>query len=149
MAAEQKRMSTDERRAAVLLAKAYHPRASARELARQFNVSPNTIIADLNATAHEVVNEAREVYIAITLSTYFEIVRAHLPRAVAGDTKSAQVCIQANKELANLLGLNATTKHALTVEIRRLIETLPPVPGLSVDDAVAEAERILAGIGSE
>jgi hypothetical protein len=139
----------EQRQAAVLMYQAQHPRATNTEIARALGVSNQTVARDLQAAVRVVVDRAADTYRAMLLTSYFQLLEAHLPRAIGGDHKSAQVVIATNKDLATLLGLNATTKHAVSVEIRKLIEALPPVPGLSVEDAVAEAERILAGIGSE
>ena len=147
--AQEHQFSKQERAAEVLRFKAFHPTWSSRQIAQALGISHQTVLRDIKAAGDAIIGEAADTYRTIVLTGYFAIIEAHLPRAVGGDHKSANVCIAANKEIASLLGLNAVTKQSVSVEIRKLIEALPPVPGLSVDDAVAEAERILAGIGGE
>ena len=142
-------LGRDERIAAILRRKALDPTLTLRQLGREFGVSHETVRKDIAYARDRLLAESAATMRLVIVQQYFELLRAHMPMAVAGDHKSANVCIAANKEIASLLGLNAVTKQSVSVEIRKLIEALPPVPGLSVDDAVAEAERILAGIGGE
>lgn len=142
-------LGRDERIAAILRRKALDPTLTLRQLGREFGVSGDTVRRDLAEARDRLLSESTASLRMVVVQQYYELMRAHMPMAVAGDHKSASVCIAANKAIASLLGLNAVTKQSVSVEIRKLIEALPPVPGLSVDDAVAEAERILAGIGGE
>lgn len=132
-----------ERRRTVWDYKAQHPELSGAEIAVRLSLATRTVERDIAAAELAANKTAQSAIRAGILTRNFQIIEANMPFALLGKVRNAEAVLACHKELRELFGIDAPKESRLTVEIRQIAERMAPIYGLTADEVVAEAERIL------
>ena len=132
-----------ERRRRVWNYKAQHPDATSAEIGAALGVPERTVRMDITAAELAVNETASDALRAGILSRTMQAISALWPGVEKGNVRSVEGLLACHKELRDMFGLDAPKEARLTVEIRQMAERMAPLYGLSADEVVAEAERIL------
>lgn len=132
-----------ERRRKVWDYKAQHPELSGDEIAGRLKLTARTVYRDIAAAELSANELALSAIRAGILTRTFQLIEAHMPLALQGKVRNAEAVLACHKELRELFGIDAPKESRLTVEIRQMAERMAPMYGLTADEVVAEAERIL------
>jgi hypothetical protein len=139
----------EDRIAAVLTYAASHPRATERQMAAAFGLPKTTLHRYLSDGRRQTVERAADDYRAVMIARNETLIAALMPKALAGSFKHAEVILAADKRTAELMGLDAERKTTVRHVIEQMAKTLPSLDGVSVEDVIAEAERIIALAGQD
>jgi len=126
------------RRRAVWDEKARNPHLTSAEIAERLGMSDRTVRADIVA-AERATNEAAATSVrAAIFERNAQIIAAHMPLALSGKTRNAEVVFTAHKELRDLFGLDSPRKF----DIRHIVEQTAEEFGLTEH----ERERLLSDV---
>jgi nucleotide-binding universal stress UspA family protein len=132
-----------ERRRRVWDEKARNPNLTGDEIAARLGLPERTVRRDIKAAELAVNEMAADCVRAAIVERNGQIIAAHLPLALAGKTRNAEIVFAAHKELRELFGVDEPVRREVTVEVRERARQLADEFGLSVDDVLAEADLIL------
>ena len=120
--------------------------ASVRAIARALDVGATTVQRDLDLALGELAAEQRagaERLRVLELARLDAMHSALWPRVRAGDTDAIDRLLRIAERRSKLLGLDAPARVDITAYVRELALA----EGLDPDEAVREAERIVAAEG--
>lgn len=132
-----------ERRRQVWDYKAMHPDLRSTEIADRLNLNERTVRRDIEAAELSANESSVSAIRAGILTRNFQLIEANMPFALLGKVRNAEAVLACHRELRELFGIDAPKEARLTVDIRQMAERMAPMYGLTADEVVAEAERIL------
>lgn len=102
------------------------------------------VLAALEQTLREPAEEVR----ALELERLDALLLAHWPAATSGNVEATDRVLRIMERRARLLGLDAPRQLNVRLTLHEVVEQVARETGLSYAEALAEAERILAGSGA-
>ena len=98
------------------------------DIADELGVDQSTISRDIKTLRQRWQKSAQndmQRYIAEMAATYRVLVGAHLPLAIQGKTRSAEVVMTAQEKLATLMGLNQPTRQEIEQKTTTMVQIIP------------------------
>ena len=94
-------------------------------MAEELGVDQSTISRDIKTLRQRWQKQAHDDmqrYVAEIVATYQLVIGAHLPLALSGKTRSAEVVMTALEKIATLLGLNAPTRQQVEQTMTTMVQ---------------------------
>lgn len=117
--------------------------ASYRQIGAELGVHYSSAWHDVDIMLREYAKEPTEAIRNAEMGRLDRLMLAHWPAAIRGDVKATQQVLAIMDRRARLLGLDSPQK----VDITGIIRTMAVEEGLDPDQAVRDAEKILATEG--